>query len=446
MYTQNSPIHKHKHQFTMNSKFLYLLVIFTFLLPISLACDFRHEPMNGICTPCGPYCISCYGDPNYCTQCNHKAIIRGKCQQCDDIGCKSCYHSSECTECKDGFYPEPSPEGDCLPCPADCPYCGHNTWDGWHVDVCEKCEDPGEGYNRSTCTPCPKNCNTCGMTHPPIKEFKCSMCEDGYTLSPTKESCTVCLIDNCRSCEFESLDKCTDCIHGMYLHEGKCVINPPNCEDVKSDSDPVECKICNPYFYLTPDKVCKPIPQEGCRYWDDINLKCMDGCWYDWDYKLGVCTRCERFYFPLTTYANISSHKYERCNLTCNTVTYSDYSIPYCLTENKCPPGYYLNKYRNCVSCGGNYCTDCTDEGCVTSANKRLIELFAEDWKGKGKSFGRATDRCDNGKYRYNEEYCFKDKCPSGMEVKGNNTCEGGSPAAYGVSFSLIFIFIILMI
>ena len=382
------------------------------------------------------------------TRCYPKALIRGKCQ-CDDIGCEKCHDdSSECHGCKDGFNPEPSPEGDCLPCPANCPYCGHKTWQGY--EVCYKCEDPGEGYNRSTCTPCPKNCRYCGMSDSPIKEFECESCEDGYTKTPTRE-CTVCLIDNCKRCQFESLDKCTYCIHGMYLHEGKCVTNPPNCEKVKSDSDPVECETCKDYFYQTPDKLCKPIPQEGCKRWDEINLKCIEGCGF-WDYNEGACNYCYKNYFALTTYANIISHKYERCNLTCNTVTYTDssddYDQSFCLTENKCPSGYYLNKYRNCVPCGGDLCTDCTDEGCKISAHGDLIELFADDWKGKGKSFGVAIEEtdCDHGQYIYNEMYCFKDHCPNGMEVKGNNTCEGGSPAAYGVTFSLIFIFLILII
>ena len=423
----------------MNSKCLYLLVIFTFLLPISLACDEEYTPMNGKCSPCeSPGCTDCYDDAYYCTWCEKMALIRGKCHQCDDIGCERCKlddssGSTKCTECKDGFYPEPSPEGDCIQCPENCPYCGHKTRDGWHMDVCEKCEDPGEGYNRSTCTSCPKNCQSCRMTDPPIKEFECLRCEAGYTHSPTGE-CTACLGDNCSSCHFESLDKCAHCIDGMYLHEGKCITNPPNCEHMKSDSDPAECDICNDHFYLTPDKLCKPIPQEGCRYWDN---------------KLGICTFCWDDYLTVTTYANIYSHKDVRCNLTCNTVIYTAYSSfnSYCLTENKCPPGYYLNKYRNCLSCGGDYCTNCTDEGCVTSANKRLIELFANDWNGKGKSFGVAISKhdCEDGKYTYNEEYCFKDHCPSGMNVKGT-ICLGGSSAAYGLSVLLILIFLILFI
>ena len=72
---------------------------------------------------CGPDCWTCYGDASYCGLCYKNVLLRGECH-CDDIHCeKFDSHSSEstkCTECKDGFYPEPSPEGDCLPCPADC--------------------------------------------------------------------------------------------------------------------------------------------------------------------------------------------------------------------------------------------------------------------------------------------------------------------------------------
>ena len=39
----------------------------------------------------------------------------------------------------------------------------------------------------------------------------------------------------------------------------------PNCKPMKSDSDPVECEHCNHYFYLTPDKLCKSIPEEECQ-------------------------------------------------------------------------------------------------------------------------------------------------------------------------------------
>ena len=358
MYTQNSPIiYKKKDQLKMDRNWVYLLVIFAFLLPISLTCDYRYTPMNGKCAPyeCS-ICKYCEGDSNYCTECYNKALIRGKCE-CDDIACEFCHSdSSECIGCKDGFYPDPSPEGDCIQCAENCPYCGHKTY--WNDTVCYKCEEGGEGYNVSRCTTCPKNCERCGITRPddtPIKEFICYDCEDGYSFNPTEE-CSACLGDNCRSCEYVSLDKCTGCIHGKYLHEGKCVTNPPNCEEVRNKLDPVQCKTCNPYFYLTPDKLCKSIHEDGCKYWDNNNLICMDGC-IRWDYNLGVCTLCKFNYFPLTTYANISSHiyKYKRCNLTCNTVTltytnsYDQYS--YCLTENKCPSGYYLNKYKNCVSC-----------------------------------------------------------------------------------------------
>ena len=436
----------------MSSQCLYLLVIFTFQLPISLACDSGSGPMNGICTPCGQYCGKCYGDTNYCTRCEWKALLRGKCQ-CDAIGCNRCdgHDSSKygkCTDCKYGFYPIPSSEGDCNPCPENCPYCGHK-WGEY--ELCYRCFDPGEGYNRSTCTWCSKNCVKCQTTSSPTTEFNCKRCESGFAMTPTKE-CTACIGDNCSYCQFEDLDKCYVCKDGTYYDNFKCITNPPNCKYAERYSAaPVECKSCNDYFYLTPDKICKPNPQEGCKLWDNINKICYDGC-DSWDDNEGVCTRCLPNYFPLTTYSSLDHYK--RCNLTCNTVTYTNY-VPddynsyyfYCLTENKCPPGYYLNKYRNCLSCGGDLCTNCTEEGCVTSANADLIELFAEDWKGRGESFGKAisdTD-CDYGQYIYNETYCFKDKCPNGLKVNGT-ICVDGSPAAYGVSFSLIFIFLILLI
>ena len=107
--------------------------------------------------------------------------------------------------------------------------------------------------------------------------------------------------------------------------------------------------------------------------WDNINLKCTTGYMF-WDNYQGVCTRC-------------LSHKYIRCNLTCNTLTYTDSydNDSFCLTESKCPSGCYLNKYKNCLSCGGDHCTDC-------------IELFAEDWKGRalGWLFPTQTVTMDN--------------------------------------------------
>ena len=76
----------------MNKQCLYFLVIFSFLLPISPRCSFDHAPMNGICTPCGESgCAECYGDPNYCTNCNQTSLIRGKCHPCDDVNCEFCY-------------------------------------------------------------------------------------------------------------------------------------------------------------------------------------------------------------------------------------------------------------------------------------------------------------------------------------------------------------------
>ena len=435
----------------MNSKCLNLLVIFCFLLPISPRCDYSYAPMNGECTPCVPGCYECYGNANYCTICNKKDLIRGACR-CNDVGCEMCKfsNSSICEECGDGFYPKPSKEGTCIQCPVDCPYCGHKSKDGWNVDVCHKCEPPHQAYNRSTCTPCPKNCHSCGTTAP-YKEFKCLSCEVGYTLNPTWESCAACLGDNCLSCQFESLDKCYRCSDGTYLNNNeKCVPDIPNCEAGNGD----KCSRCNPYFYRTTEYTCKRIPEEGCKYWDNINQICTDGCLKGyWDEKLGVCEECKRGYFPLTTYANISSYK--RCVLTCNTVSYlvdaGINPVPvYCLTENICPPGYYLNKYRNCISCGGNRCTNCTDKGCVEidMIYYYYIELFAADWKGQGYSFGTAVLGCRDGKYLYNETYCFKDHCPCGMKVNGT-TCyveHQKDQADYGVTFSFLLIFIILFI
>ena len=361
----------------MNKQCLYFLVIFSFLLPISPRCSFDHAPMNGICTPCDESgCAACYGDPNYCTNCNQTSLIRGKCHPCDDVNCEFCYlthsGSTKCSSCKDGFYPKPSVEGDCIECPENCPYCGQT----WNVDVCHKCDPPHQAYNGSVCTPCPKNCHLCGKAVS-NNEFQCTSCENGYTLTPTGQ-CTACLVDNCFSCEFESLDKCSFCLGDNHLHDDKCLPNIPNCGYQIHNT----CQSCYYYFYLTTENTCKPIPEKGCKYWDNINLQCIEGCqpgW--WDFKQGVCSDCWENYIPLTTFANISYHKYKNCNQICDTVVIiiDDNSYPppnYCLIENKCPPGYYLNKYRNCIGCeaGWKYCSNCTNEGCVTAATGKLWE------------------------------------------------------------------------
>ena len=105
--------------------------------------------------------------------------------------------------------------------------------------------------------------------------------------------------------------------------------------------------------------------------------------------------------------------------------------------------------YRNCITCGGDFCSNCTEEGCITPKGNNLIELFADDWKGNGESCGMPINytSCNHGKLEYKDKYCFKDHCPSGIKKeKYYWTCKGVTSATDGVSILLILLFIIIFI
>ena len=263
---------------------------------------------------CDLTCLTCFGtEPNQCMSCPQGAILHdNSCIQ--DCPSHTFFNGSGCQHCH-----------------ASCASCA-----GPAEDNCDSCS-PGDILDHFRCIPscppgsflsqrekeciaCPLHCLNCSNT------TKCKVCEEGYLLLPTNQSCVShcpkgflhtsascqpCL-DHCDVCF--SLDTCTKCRSGYvyYPPEKSCLEHCPagyyalngRCAECRtpcsSCTGPSQCTVCQTGMAMTPTThTCHPC----CNADSKSNQPCCD-C----DANEEECVWRKGFHLPISTSPTDNPH------------------------------------------------------------------------------------------------------------------------------------------
>ena len=274
---------------------------------------------QGACVGSTCQCFNGYSGPDCNTPCDPK------CVRCT---------TTECNECKPGFYLE---NGVCKSCPIECPTCKA-------ANDCTSCVGLNTLYSlvivdgKGVCKPiCRTGCRECDVPD------GCITPDNGKCFDTTGGLANCC--GNCKVCSATRCCECKECKTNFFLTSiGTCTNQcAANCKICASIYD---CAICNAGFILNDDKKCIRCPP-GCEVCDDV---CPTTCLEE-----GVTVTCDQ--------AN--------CFDTCPSCTSAK-----CL---KCVAGYTLepvtsecirNCPENCRTCTSNsVCTGCNG-GFAINANK----------------------------------------------------------------------------
>jgi hypothetical protein len=457
-------------------------------------CDAIHFVMNGQCVDeceTGYYktlnpneCKSC---DKRCTKCSSQTLCDGcqdgyllkdgicqqscgmgfyaerimkKCFKCID-NCKECIDGDSCNTCLEGYTMSDGkcitecPEGT-IPIKGVCAKCVDQSCKRCNPDNISECKICNEQSvllngqcvttcgkfffeNNRQCIPCPENCETCNLekcfecseTKVLLEDRECrSNCPDGYVQKG--RVCVKCTNPlECKTCNPDSLDQCTECYDPFLLQVGKCLTTcdeahfakPPVCENCLKNclkcKNQYTCDECKPGFvrkgnecvaecgtgYILIDNTCHPCQVTDCEL-------CT---------SLEICTKCSSDSF---LYNNM-------CQAMCPEMTYGT-------------PDF------KCENCGPN-CEQCEDSKTCTLCNPRMVlqgtqcqktcEFGYENIGGVctqcsnprcEKCVGAVCTSCPLGNLLHQGD-CVT-QCPSGYYVEANtclpcnqlcNTCDG---------------------
>ncbi|ELP92314.1 protein serine/threonine kinase, putative [Entamoeba invadens IP1] len=183
--------------------------------------------------------------------------INNECVQCQN-DCLTCYNTTYCTSCKDGFYL--SADMTCKSLGALQESCNIALPGGGGCAICNS------GYYREgiSCTQCDESCALC------VNSYECLACKDGYFNIPSEgklcESNTT-----LTNCGLSSSSGCERCVSGHFLSNYKCYECSSNCTSCESES---VCTICNEREYVLVDSQCLYFTKvEFCV--SALNSKCV---------------------------------------------------------------------------------------------------------------------------------------------------------------------------
>jgi hypothetical protein len=233
-----------------------------------------------------------------------------------------------------------------------------------------------------------------------FKGYKCSKCEDGYSLKHNEDNFNECLPD-CLAVDGEG--KCVKCSNGKYLNADRTTCTSTysalaNCAYKNPYAD--ECVYCNSGYYLNGSMQCDPYTYvTNCENYDfrkNMCILCEDG------YFLSSTNKCEKYDMDNCQFA--STESWGVC-LKCN--------IGYDLTNGKCvlpSETSYFCKTRNdegeCDSCYEGYslshgsCTRTNDQytiqGCINYDHHGYlcVECETELVLSNGVCTSRKSENC----------------------------------------------------
>ncbi|EGR31361.1 zinc finger lsd1 subclass family protein, putative, partial [Ichthyophthirius multifiliis] len=232
-----------------------------------------------------------------------------------------------------------------------------------------------------TCQPCELTCLTC------VDRSSCSTCADGMYLDSVTKYCNPCTTVNCKICDDNPSNQCTECDQFYYLtQDNKCVNNcqqdqhntygddQRKCQPCNATcltcSNAISCDQCNVGYYVnTKSGLCEKC-NDNCQTCEDgivdnqcvtcnnhqvllQTKKCADNC--DSKQYLDVnkiCQQCDPSCNSCSNsntcdtcvegrYLEISTSKCELCDLNCKA----------CIEKDKCQScvqNYFLNQNKQC--------------------------------------------------------------------------------------------------
>ena len=189
--------------------------------------------------------------------------------------------SGQCTQCREGYYPNPNKTLECIVCETipGCYTCSRTE------RRCFQCQAPMGPDGNGNCVNCTDKqywengtChnNTEGCINQ-LNSTECIKCSDNYFLLNN-----ICVLKNhSETCSKETTHSCEICENGMMIG-GSCKKNVNNCKYYSTQvihQSINKCHQCNTNYYLTNNnETCSPIPSNEILYIEsDKHYKCIDG-------------------------------------------------------------------------------------------------------------------------------------------------------------------------
>ena len=178
-----------------------------------------------------------------------------KCVACK-TGCLECADGANgintCLRCKQGLYPNPANDGECI-------------------------------------APAVANCLQVSET----SAGECAVCAEGFSMSADKKTCTACK-SGCLECAdgANGINTCLRCKQGLYpnpANSGECIApTVANCLEV-SETNAEKCVVCPPRFSMSIDQTKCTECKNGCAQCASIGIG-SDG--------INDCLRCRQGLYP----------------------------------------------------------------------------------------------------------------------------------------------------
>ena len=300
-----------------------------------------------------------------------------RCQACPS-GCAVCDEANGCTQCDNGFHPNPTAADECKGCPTGCATCQSQNHclscsDAAHFLVTDKvtCSTNcgSKEYKDTTekkCKSCTNDCLACN------ENDGCTNCEPGYFID--SKECTKCPT-GCSSCSSLSVCLgCTDPTHYLGtdqltcgpqcgakeykdIPDKKCKGCVPFCQ---SCSDGNTCDQCETTAFKKQDNTCQPCPRQcsGCKSETECT-GCLDSSHFLFQDQVTCDNKC-----PSKHYGDEVTKKCQPCKENCKECS----SDSVC---TKCEPNFML-KNNQCIQCVKG-CKECKEDGCKACEDGMML-------------------------------------------------------------------------
>ncbi|EAU81977.1 FRAS1 protein [Coprinopsis cinerea okayama7 len=359
--------------------------------PISPSDPRSCDCVNGECNPDGTCtCNDGWQDgvEGKCSQCTSGFFLSnsGDCSACD-VGCRECSSGNAvCTQCRPGFTQDPNDRTKCNPViqtDSTGAACGPNAFsDGQQCQLCDRSCGRCFGPSSTNCLTCAAGTfmfegrcvsadsnGICAGSNGRIADALKGVCE----ACPSK--CSSCSIPGFNGATPVSQVRCTQCLPGSVLHEGRCLDNCPAGTFVGADG--FTCTACS--------SSCTT-----CSGSADFCTSCPGGAFA----SDGECvSTCPTGTFSTTSNSSPPVNSCSKCHPDCESCTGPSFtqctacpasrpvlSAPSGSTSGRCLPSCGKSQYfdaatRQCRNCDGN-CSSCTGPGpdrCLSCQSPRQV-------------------------------------------------------------------------
>lgn len=200
----------------------------------------------------------------------------------------------------------------------------------YNVNVCHSC-DFGYSLIGGICVSCPENCRNCDGNI-----SNCNKCEASFGFYQNTTKCHPCEDENCLFC-FDDNSKCTSCMTGFIMLDGKCNKCPTGCQSCIRE---LECNYCFSNYYMDTALEFGCQPGFGFVIENEISTGICKSCVDE------NCIRCDD---------NQNLCKVCKEGFEVDVIAYSPHYL-------KCIPKDYETdcKVENCIKCFYNLPNECS--------------------------------------------------------------------------------------